>query len=158
MELVEAGRNDVDALAEYWFSLASEMERYSELNELVVERPSDARAGFERQLDREDVTVFLLETGGTHVGYLTLRDGERPSRERSRYAEVVDLFVEPEHRNRGHGSDALDAIREIAAERGANYISVSCEWDNERAREFYADNDFSEKQVTFTQRIDAEDA
>jgi len=40
MELVEATADDVDVLAEYWFSLASEMERYSDLNELAVERPA----------------------------------------------------------------------------------------------------------------------
>lgn len=156
MELVEAARDDVDLLAEYWFALASEMERYSGLNELAVESPEEASAGFERQLDRDDTTVFLLEDEGTNVGYLTLRDGERPSRERAQYSKIVDLFVEAEYRGRGHGSRAIDAVKRIARERGSEYVTVSCEWHNEGARRFYAANGLTEKQVTFARRLDDE--
>lgn len=155
MELVEATRADVDELAEYWFALASGMEQYSELNELAVERPAEARAGFEQQLDREDTTVFLIQTEGTSVGYLMLREGTRPSREYSEYATIVDLFVEPEHRGKGHGSDAVEAVKEIASERGCAYVTVSCEWDNDGARRLYERNGFDEKQVTYVQRLDS---
>ena len=157
MELVKADREDVDALAERWFSLASEMERYSALNDLAVELPAEASGGFERQLDSDDTAVYLIEAEGSTVGYLTLRTGERPSRERSRYATVVDLFVDPAHRNRGHGSEAIQAAKRIAAERGAEYVTVSCEWGNDDARRFYEECGFEEKRVTFAQRLDAED-
>ncbi len=157
MELVEAERDDVDALAAYWFALASEMERYSELNELAVDGPAEAVDGFERQLDRDDTAVYLLVEDGTAIGFLTLRHGERPSRERSRYARIVDLYVEPAHRGRGHGSEAVASARRLAAEGGADYLTVSCEWDNGDARRFYRENGFAEKQVTFAQRIDDRD-
>lgn len=156
MELVETASDDVDVLADYWFSLASGMEQYSELNELAVENPAEARSGFERQLDRDDTTVFLPEDEGTSVGYLTLREDTRPSRERSQYANIVDLFVEPEYRDRGHGSDAIAAVKRIARERGSEHVMVSCETHNEGARRFYEANGFEEKQVTFVQRLDAD--
>lgn len=157
MELVEAGRDDVDALAAYWFALASEMEAYDELNELAVDGPADAADGFERQLDREDTAMYRLVEAETTVGYLTLRRGERPSRERSRYARIVDLYVEPDHRGRGHGSEAVASARRLAAEDGAEYLTVSCEWDNGDARRFYRENGFAEKRVTYAQRIDDRD-
>ena len=156
MELVEAASDDVGVLADYWFSLASEMEQYSALNELAVESPADAREGFERQLARDDTTVFLLEAEGTSVGYLTLREDRRPSREWSRYANIVDLFVESEQRDRGHGSDAIELVKQVARERGCEYVTVSCEWHNDGARRFYEVNGFETKQVTFAQRLESD--
>lgn len=76
MELVEVTRADV--LAEFWFALASGMEQYSDLNELAVERASEAREVFERQLDRDDTTVFLIQAERTSVGFLMLREGYGP--------------------------------------------------------------------------------
>jgi ribosomal protein S18 acetylase RimI-like enzyme len=156
MELVEATRTDVDVLAEFWFALASGMEQYSDLNELALEGPAEAREGFERQLDREDTTVFLIQAEGTSVGFLTLREGTRPSREWSAYATIVDLFVEAEHRGQGLGSDAIEAVTEIASDRGCAYVTVSCEWDNDDARRFYEGNGFEAKQVTYAQRLDSD--
>lgn len=154
MELVEATAEDVDVLAEYWFSLASEMERYSNLNELAVERPADVESGFENLLDRDDTTLFLIDVDGTTVGYLLLRRDEHPTRELSQYAKLVDMFVEQSHRDQGFGSAAIDAAKRVAAERGADYLTVSCEWDNDGARRFYEDNGFTEKQVTYAQELD----
>lgn len=153
MELAEATAEDVDVLAEYWFSLASEMERYSNLNELAVERPADVESGFEDLLDRDDTTPFLLDVDGTTVGYLLLRQDEHPTRELSQYAKLVDLYVEERYRDRGFGSEAIDAAKQVAAERSAEYLTVSCEWDNDGARLFYEANGFTPKQVTYAQEL-----
>ncbi|MFB6141467.1 MAG: GNAT family N-acetyltransferase [Halosimplex sp.] len=154
MELVEATREDVDVLAEYWFSLASEMEQYDELNRLAVDGPADAVDGIERLLDDDETTVYLLAADGSAVGYLVLRDVEHPSREHSDLVDLVDLFVEADHRGRGIGSDAVEAAVDTARDRGADQVTVSCEWHNDGARRFYEDNGFSEKQVTYARRLD----
>lgn len=154
MELVEATREDVEALAEYWYALATAMEPYDELNEVAYDDPEPAEAGFEGLLDSEDTAVYLLTADGDRVGYLLLRSGEHPSRTHSSYLDVVDLYVEPDHRDSGHGSDALDAVQRIARERGVDYVEVSCEWANDGARRFYEDNGFEPKQVTYTRLVD----
>ncbi|SFR92412.1 Ribosomal protein S18 acetylase RimI [Halomicrobium zhouii] len=154
MELVEATAEDVDVLAAYWFSLASEMEQYSTLNELAVEGPADVESGFEELLDGDDTTPFLLDVDGTTVGYLLLRRDEHPTRELSEYATIVDLFVEESHRDQGLGSEAIDAAKRVAAERGADYLTVSCEWGNDGARRFYETNGFTAKQVTYAQELE----
>lgn len=63
------------------------------------------------------------------------------------------MFVEPERRDRGHGSEAIAAAKRAARERGAEYLTVSCEWDNDGARRFYETNGFTEKQVTYVQDL-----
>lgn len=154
MDLAEATADDVEPLAEYWYALATEMEQYDELNGIALDDPESAEPGFEDQLEREDTTVYLLSADGADVGYLLLREGERPSRVHSAYVDVVDLFVAPEHRNRGHGSAALEAVKQIARDRGADYVTVSCERHNDDARRFYEDNGFAEKRVTYAHRLD----
>ncbi|WP_123534474.1 GNAT family N-acetyltransferase [Halosimplex salinum] len=154
MELVEATRDDLEVLTEYWYALATAMEPYDDLNEVALDGPADAEDGLGRQLDRDDTTVYLLVADGKRVGYLLLRTGEHPSRVRSEYADVVDLFVAPEHRGKGIGSEAIDAVKRTARDRGAEYVTVSCEWHNDGARRFYVDNGFEPKQVTYVHRLD----
>ncbi|ELZ24149.1 GCN5-like N-acetyltransferase [Halosimplex carlsbadense 2-9-1] len=154
MELVEATREDVATLAEYWYALATEMEQYDELNEVAYDDAEPAEDGFEGLLDGEDTTVYLLEPAEESIGLLVLREGDHPSRTHSAYLDIVDLYVAPEHRASGHGSDAIDAVERIARDLGADYVEVSCEWHNDGARRFYEDNGFEPKQVTYTRRVD----
>ncbi|QGA81710.1 GNAT family N-acetyltransferase [Halomicrobium sp. LC1Hm] len=155
MDLVEATRDDAELLAEYWFQLASEMEPYSELNELAHDDPEDVVEGIARHhIDGDDTTAFLLEVDDRTVGSVLVREGEHPSRALDRYLQIVDLFVEQGHRSRGHGTAAIECVERLARERGVDYLKVSCEWANEGARSFYEDNGFTEKQVTYTQRVE----
>ena len=155
MELVEATAEDLATVAEYWYRLASEMEPYSELNELSMDGPAEALDGVEaNHLDDEDATPYLLVADGDDVGYLLLHDGEHPSRRLDSYVEIVDLYVTEEHRSEGYGSEVIQRVEAIARERGADYVKVGCEWNNEDARRFYEDTGFTEKHLTYVQRVD----
>jgi ribosomal protein S18 acetylase RimI-like enzyme len=155
MNLVEATRDDVDLLAKYWYRLASGMEPYSALNELALDGPEDAVGGIEEHLiDDEDRTPFLLEVAGEPVGFLLLHDGDHPSRELDSYVEIVDLYVAEGHRDEGHGTAAIETVKEIARERGGDYVKVGYERDNEGARRCYEDNGFAERHLTYVQRVD----
>lgn len=154
MELVEATDGDVETLAEYWYALATEMEQYGELNEIAYEGPEPAEDGIEGLLEESDTTVYLLTVDGGSVGYTVLREHDHPSREYSTRVDIVDLFVEPDHRDGGIGSEAVQSAVETAETWGADQVTVSCEWHNDGARRFYEDNGFEEKQVTYVQRLD----
>jgi RimJ/RimL family protein N-acetyltransferase len=154
MELVEATEDDVDTLVTLWFDLATDMERYSTLNRLSYSDADDVpEEPFREQFEHEDVTILLLEDGGVTVGFLTLRRGRHPSREHSQYLEIVDLFVDEEHRNRGYGSEAVEWVKERARQDGCDHLDVGCEWNNRGARRFYEACGFTEKQVQFTYRL-----
>jgi len=154
MELVEATEDDVETLAEYWYRLAIEMEPYSDLNEVAHDGPEPAESGFRSILDEDETTPYLLVADDIEVGFLLLREGDHPSRTHDSYVRLVDLYVDEGHRNRGYGSEAIDRVRSIARERGADYVKVSCEWHNDGARRLYEDNGFTEKQVTYVQRVE----
>jgi len=154
MELVEATRADLDLLAEYWYDLATSMEQYGELNEIAQEGPQAAIEGFEGLFAEDETSVYLIVAADEQVGFLVLREHERPSRVYSSVIDIVDLYVAPEWRDGGFGSEAIDAVEAIAQDRDADSITVSCEWHNDGARRFYEDNGFEPKQVTYAQRVD----
>jgi GNAT superfamily N-acetyltransferase len=60
---------------------------------------------------------------------------------------VDDVFVEPEHRNRGMGRALLKSVEAWARERGADGISLQVAAANGRGRKFYEDLGFREVSV-----------
>ena len=155
MELVEAGEADLDALVERWYDLARGMESYSALNEIAAADAADvADDGFRAHLDDPAVTDYLVVVDGETVGFVTVETGERPSRKRGRYLDVVNLAIDAAHRNEGHGTAVLERLAAMAREADRDYLTVSCEWENDGARRFYRDAGFEPKQVTYARPLD----
>lgn len=155
MELVEATLDDLDALVDRWYALAKAMEEYSDLNELAyteIDEVSDD--GFRALLDDEDAANYLIVHNNETIGYLTLREGHHQSRKYSQYLRIVDLAIDEDHRNRGHGTEVVERVKELARERGCDHLKVSCEWENEDARRFYRDAGFRAKQVDYAQPLE----
>lgn len=154
MELVEATADDLDALVDRWYSLAKSMESYDELNQLVYTDVDDvSRDGFRNHLDAEEITDYLIVHENETIGYAILREGHHPSRQYSYYLRIVDLYIDQDRRNRGHGTTVVERVKEMARDRGCDHIKVSCEWQNEDARQFYRDTDFRPKQVEYMQPL-----
>lgn len=100
---------------------------------------------FQAMLHRQDVLVLLAEdNGGEHprtVGfaYLTLRPtpyGEGP------VAELEELYVQPECRNRGIGSRLLGQAHEQVRQRSALETRISVDEGDIDARRFYERHGF----------------
>ncbi|QIO23553.1 N-acetyltransferase [Haloarcula sp. JP-L23] len=154
MELVEATVDDLDALADRWYSLAKSMESYDELNQLVYTDADDVpKEGFRNHLDAEEITDYLVVHENETIGYVILREGHHPSRQYSHYLRIVDLHIDEDRRNSGHGTAVVDRVKEIARDRGCDHLKVSCEWENEDARRFYRGTDFRPKQVEYAQPL-----
>jgi len=154
MELVEATTDDLDALVDRWYSLAESMESFDDLNELVYVDADDVpEDGFREHLDDEDVTDYLIVHESETIGYVKLREGHHPSRQYSHHLCIVDLYVDEDRRNRGHGADVVERVKEIARDRGCDHLTVACDWQNEDARRFYRDTDFRPKQVEYAQPL-----
>ncbi len=155
MELVEAGEEDLDTLVDRWYSLAKSMEPYDELNELaygeITEVPDD---GFRDHLDDDEITDYLVVHEDETIGFVTLRDGNHPSRQYSQYLRIVNLAIDRDHRNQGHGSKVVERVVEMARDQGCDHVKVSCEWQNEDARRFYRGTGFRPKQVDYARPLE----
>src|SRR5262249_27370720 len=115
--------NLIRALAEY--------ERLSHLVTLDEARIHDHLFG-----PRPFAEVLLAEEGGRIVGFaLFFHNYSTFWAKPGIYLE--DLFVEPEHRGRGHGKALLAALARLAEERGCCKLNwCVLDW-NEPAIEFY---------------------
>jgi ribosomal protein S18 acetylase RimI-like enzyme len=155
MELVAATADNLDALVERWYTLASSMEEYDKLNELVYGDVNDVSDdGFRTLLGDDAVSIYLIVHGDETIGYVTLREGHHPSRRYSQYLRIVDILIDEGHRGHGHGTDVIDRVKELAQERGCDHLKVSCEWHNEGARRFYRKAGFRPKQVEYALPIE----
>ncbi|WP_134670475.1 GNAT family N-acetyltransferase [Halorussus marinus] len=154
MELLEATTDDLDALVDRWYSLAESMESFDDLNELVYADADDVpEDGFRDQFDDDRITDYLIVHDNETIGYVKLREGHHPSRQYSHYLRIVDLYVDEDRRDRGHGADVVERLKEMARDRGCDHLKVSCEWQNEDARRFYRDADFRPKQIEYAQPL-----
>jgi ribosomal protein S18 acetylase RimI-like enzyme len=155
MELVDAGKEELDSYIELWFSLAKSMEKYSELNEIIYDNTEEvSEDSFIEQLESDKYTYYLIKDDSETIGFLVLKQDEHPSREYSKYTKIINLFIKEEHRNQGYGTKSIEEVKQIARESGSDYLKVSSEWGNIGAREFYKDNGFKEKQVEFAQKLE----
>lgn len=155
MELTEATADDLQALVDRWYSLASSMEQFDELNELVYTDVGDVPPdGFRDRLDDEGITDYLIRHENETIGYVTLREGHHRSRKYSQYLRIVDLHIDEGRRNRGHGTAVVERVEAMAREQGCDHLKVSCEWDNEDARRFYRESGFRQKQVDYAQPLE----
>ncbi|MGR2753371.1 GNAT family N-acetyltransferase [Agromyces arachidis] len=96
---------------------------------------------FERLLDRDDVIVLLAESAADDVGfaYLTLRPtpyGDGP------LAQLEELYVRPELRDRGIGTRLLGAALDAVAERDAIEMHINVDEVDVDTRRFYERHGF----------------
>lgn len=98
MELVEATADHPDALVEHRYSLASAMEEYDDLNEVMDADIEDVSGdGFRALLDEKAVTVYLVVHEDETIGYVTFRKGHHSSRKYSRYLRIGDSVIDEDH-------------------------------------------------------------
>lgn len=84
----------------------------------------------QRQIDDDRFLYFLIENGGTPVGYIGVQLGE---------TELIlsKIYVRESERGRGLGREALDFVIELARRRGAEKISLTVNKHNVTAIRSY---------------------
>jgi aminoglycoside 3-N-acetyltransferase I len=98
-------------------------------------KPGDAYLG--SLLARSDFVALAAYESGTVVGGLAAYVLQKFEQERSEIY-VYDLAVAATHRRRGIATALLDALRNIAAERGASVIFVQADHGDEPAIALYS--------------------
>lgn len=94
--------------------------------------------------------LFAVEDDGERVGYLWV--GERELQER-KVLWIWDVFVEKEHRGRGHGREAMRLAEEEARRRGLDRIELNVFGGNEVARSLYRSLDYDDIAVMMGKQV-----
>jgi ribosomal protein S18 acetylase RimI-like enzyme len=131
----EATVDDVEAVTELWVELAEGQRAYG--SDLLSE---GNRTTVRERLARQAVTGGLLVARGEAdriVGFVTFEPEQGSFEKRVTVGVVQNIYVVPERRDEGIGSELLaDAERRLYAD-GAEVVTLEAMADNERAVAFY---------------------
>lgn len=142
---------DLDRLVDLWVDLVEHGRSYdlsmrAEENRLVAREVLVAAVADDR--------VYVARDDDRVVGFCHLQF-ESGGFERDRDRGVIEnLYVEPDYREAGLGSDLLEAGEERLAELGAEEVALEALVTDERVRSFYSDYGFSPTRVTLAKRVE----
>jgi len=143
----------VDDLADLWVALASG-QRAHDSHVLPEANREIVRDSLARHVVTGGIRIARCEE--TLVGFVTF-DLERGAYEQDATRGVVrNVYVDPAYRNRGVGSDLMDAAEASLRERGATVVSLEAMAANDRARRFYRDRGYVPHRVQFEKSLDCD--
>jgi ribosomal protein S18 acetylase RimI-like enzyme len=133
MEVEPGTVDDADVVADLWVSLADEQAQYG--SHVLAERN---RRAIRDEAARHAATdrLFVARDDGV-VGFVTFGVEENSYGTDVVKGVVENLYVRPDYRNRGLGSDLLSTAERHLRDCGADVVSLQTMADNEAARRFY---------------------
>lgn len=141
---------DLDRIVELWVALAEEQRRHG--SQLTAEPNRDLMREALAQHVVGHTCLVAREGDGAPppiVGFVSF-DVERDGLDRDVERGVIqNLYVVPEARNQGLGSDLLDAAEDALMAAGADRIVLEAMAANEAAREFYEARGYEPHRVTY---------
>ena len=146
---IRAGRKeDAAEAARLWMQSADEHTAHDQVYETSPDAEKTMRRFLADVANSSYSFLFVAVTEERTVGFISgeLRQGS-PTFLPKTWASVDDVFVEPEHRNRGVGHALLQSVKAWAQERDADGISLQVAAANARGRKFYDDLGFREISV-----------
>jgi len=163
-----AEADDVDALVEQWVALAREQRRH-DTHILPDANRERIRRDFLSRVVADELLV-ARESDGTPdsgadapgvecgiAGFVAF------GRDRGRFEEdtergiVTNLYVRPDRRDAGVGTELLAATEQRLAERGVAVVALEAMADNESARRFYRRRGYAPHRVELEKRLNRED-
>jgi ribosomal protein S18 acetylase RimI-like enzyme len=145
--------DDADVVADLWVELARDQRTYD----------SYLLAGPNRQTIRESIVqrivaedLLVAERAGPVVGFVMF------TVERGRYEQdgttgvVENLYVDPDTRREGIGTDLLAAAERRLDEAGATRITLEAMADNDAARAFYAEHGYTPHRVELAKSTESD--
>lgn len=151
-----------DALADHWVSLATEQRQYgshlrtdanrepireSLLRAIVTDGVRVARAddgdGFDA--DRDAILGFVMYSTDGQTFETTVSRGT-----------IQNLYVRPPYRDRGIGSDLLDAATAALEERGIEVVKLEVMVANDAAERFYRRHGFEPHRVQLAKPVESD--
>jgi ribosomal protein S18 acetylase RimI-like enzyme len=140
----------VDTLVDLWVALASD-QRAHDSHILPAENRSLVRETLARQVVTDGLRI--ARSGDEVVGFVSF-DLERGAYEQDATRGVVrNVYVVPEYRGRGIGSDLMDAAESALRAAGATVVSLEAMAGNDRARAFYRDRGYTPHRIQFEKRV-----
>jgi ribosomal protein S18 acetylase RimI-like enzyme len=150
MEITKPSLSKADVLVSLWLELA---EGQREFGSHLLQEPN--------QLPIRETISQHIATGRVYVarediitGFVTFTVEVTEFEQDVTRGIVENLYVTPEYRDEGVGSELLTAAEEDLRERGVDVISLEAMADNESARAFYRSRGYRPHRIEMEKSLD----
>ena len=93
---------------------------------------------YKSNISRDELYVVCIDD--KIIGYMTCWINRRLPWLAYKTMEIGKLYVEPEYRGKGIGTELINKAKELCKENDIKYLKVEVTADNEQAKEFYKKN------------------
>lgn len=151
-----------DALADLWVRLAAEQKEHGSHLQADANRET-IRESLLRALVTDGVLVARAEAGDefdaapeTILGFVMFNPERRQFETTIPRGTIQNLYVLPDYREQGLGTQLLDAATATLGDRGIEVVTLEVMADNEEARRFYSRHGFEPHRVHLSKRIESD--
>lgn len=150
MELTQPTVADVEALVDCWVELAADQRQYG--SRLLTEANREAVA---------NAVARHIVTGGMRVarddeilGFIMYHVEDGRYQQDQTTGVIVNLYVRPEARGNGIGSELLSAAEADLADEGVDTVSLEVLAANDDARRFYSRHGYRNHRIELAKSIE----
>lgn len=153
----QAQRNDQDTVVTLWTELLDAQSDFDDRIGISEDARKRWENDFPMWLDDETARLYVVEDeAGSIVGFATARRwGPPPIYQESSEIYLDELYVLPDYRRQGYGSQLVRAVRDWAARVGAERVRLRVLTSNADGRAFWAAQDAIPLSMTLTIQGDA---
>ncbi|NEU56464.1 N-acetyltransferase [Halorussus sp. MSC15.2] len=155
MVSVELGSTaDADAVADRWVELAAEQREFDSHLSADANR-SAIREAIAQSAVADELLVARTD-GGDIVGFVTFGTESSNYEQDVTRGVVQNIFVVPERRGEGIGSELLRAAERRLAESGADALALEVMAANDDARRFYRRHGYAPHRVELEKSVESD--
>lgn len=146
-----AQQSDQERVGELWMQLLSEQASLDDRFDVAEDALERWENDFPMWLDDETARVYVAEDEEEILGFATARRwGPPPIYKESSEVYIDELYVQPDARRRGLGTQLLRAVRDWTDRLGAQRIRLNVLTANNAGRAFWAAQEAVPMTMIFT--------
>jgi ribosomal protein S18 acetylase RimI-like enzyme len=154
-EIREAEVKDLDVIEELSVKLsAKESEEFDSTINPEWSSTEEAKDYFRERINEENGFAIVIENEGQVVGYAlgSITDAEA-CREDLEIAELGSMYIMPEYRSQGIGTELMEQFTSWSEEKDADRLRVEATAQNKDAIRFYRENGFEDYALTLEREL-----
>ncbi len=155
-ETRDAVYEDIDHLKELSRKLSlKEEDEFDQTIDPEWNTSEEAEDYFDSRINEENGFAIVAESGEEIIGYLV--GGVNPAeefRDTDQIAEAETMYIEPEYRGKGLGSEMFEEFLDWSKEKDAERARVEASAGNTGAINFYREHDFENYSITLERKLD----
>ena len=154
-EIREAKVEDLEAIQELSIKLSDkEAEEFDPTIDPEWNSTEEAVDYYRKRINEENGFAMVAEDDGQITGYVlgSITDTEA-YREDLNIAELGSMYILPEYRSQGIGTELMEQFNSWSKEKDADRLRVEATAQNEDAIRFYRDNGFEDYALTLEREL-----